>query len=268
MTSPNSPVYGTRGEGKRDFCMGTDADTNQPCMLERGHIGPCDSLGFTGPQEPEPPANAAPAQSDLVRAADKALELLAKFPLHTNDILTPHTQRCVDQVYNELDAALEAAKAPALSSGAPCRCEHAANEHAEGHGCTHRMEGDGSECECVRYRANQPSAIEYESRAETLESLAPTIGLIEGGALREIARWLRRQTLHSQALQAGAQEPRELLCMKCGKEHPVWYAPNDIWNAVMRQSDGSDRIPFICPTCFAVEATEYGADTFTITVMP
>lgn len=57
------------------------------------------------------------------------------------------------------------------------------------------------------------------------------------------------------------KEIRELLCMVCGVEHPVWYAPNDIWNAVMRWPDGreaSEKIPFICPTCFVIEAERRG----------
>lgn len=62
----------------------------------------------------------------------------------------------------------------------------------------------------------------------------------------------------------GSMEPcpgpreREGLCMSCKQEYPVWYAPNALWNQVMRQSDGSDIMPFVCPTCFAVAAREAG----------
>lgn len=52
--------------------------------------------------------------------------------------------------------------------------------------------------------------------------------------------------------------PRELLCMVCGSEYPVWFAPNDVWNPVMRRADGSDEVPFICPTCFALAAAAKG----------
>lgn len=52
----------------------------------------------------------------------------------------------------------------------------------------------------------------------------------------------------------GKDELREGLCMKCNQEYPVWFAPNELWNPVMRNADGSDRYPFICPTCFAMEA--------------
>jgi hypothetical protein len=51
---------------------------------------------------------------------------------------------------------------------------------------------------------------------------------------------------------------RELLCMKCGKEHPVWYAENPVWNAVVRHADGSEEWPFLCPTCFSVLAAAHG----------
>lgn len=36
-------------------------------------------------------------------------------------------------------------------------------------------------------------------------------------------------------------EPRELLCMICGKEHGSWHAPNELWNRVMRGLDAIAR---------------------------
>lgn len=54
-------------------------------------------------------------------------------------------------------------------------------------------------------------------------------------------------------------EPRELLCMVCNRDYPVWYTPNSIWNKVMRPTpDASDELPFICPTCFAMLAEQRG----------
>jgi hypothetical protein len=55
-------------------------------------------------------------------------------------------------------------------------------------------------------------------------------------------------------------EPRELLCMICDREYPTWYALNGLWNRVMRLPDGSDRFPFVCPTCFVLKAVEAGVD--------
>ena len=53
----------------------------------------------------------------------------------------------------------------------------------------------------------------------------------------------------------------ELTCMICEREHPAWFAPNDLWNTVMRLPDGSDRYPFTCPTCFAILAEGAGVAT-------
>lgn len=56
----------------------------------------------------------------------------------------------------------------------------------------------------------------------------------------------------------GGTETRELRCMKCGIEHEVWSARSDLWNAAIRRPDGSDRWPFLCPTCFMREARVNG----------
>lgn len=55
--------------------------------------------------------------------------------------------------------------------------------------------------------------------------------------------------------------PRELLCMVCHHDYPVWFAPNELWNRVMRTPDGretSETIPYICPTCFGLKAHAMG----------
>lgn len=54
--------------------------------------------------------------------------------------------------------------------------------------------------------------------------------------------------------------PRELLCMICDSEYPVWSAPNDLWNRVIRRPDGSDEWDFLCPGCFTRVAAERGVD--------
>ena len=59
------------------------------------------------------------------------------------------------------------------------------------------------------------------------------------------------------------KEVRECLCMLCDKEYPVWYADNEIWNAVMRYPDGreaSEKIPFVCISCFIKEAERLKTD--------
>lgn len=64
--------------------------------------------------------------------------------------------------------------------------------------------------------------------------------------------------------QSNSSEKRECLCEVCQLEYPVWFAPNELWNAVMRWPNGreiSEKIGFICPTCFAKEAKEKGVKT-------
>lgn len=44
---------------------------------------------------------------------------------------------------------------------------------------------------------------------------------------------------------------RELLCQQCGRDYPVWFAPNELWNAAIRVGEH-----FLCPTCFALLAEQ------------
>lgn len=55
------------------------------------------------------------------------------------------------------------------------------------------------------------------------------------------------------------KEVRECLCQLCDREYPVWFAPSDIWNKVMRQGghiSGDEEYPFVCPSCFAFKYEE------------
>ena len=62
---------------------------------------------------------------------------------------------------------------------------------------------------------------------------------------------------------AAERLPRELLCQMCGRDYPIWYAPNDLWNAVMRYGDqgNADEYDFVCPTCFTVHAAFMGVES-------
>jgi hypothetical protein len=51
---------------------------------------------------------------------------------------------------------------------------------------------------------------------------------------------------------------RECLCQLCDTEYPVWFAPNKLWNSVMRDPDGADKYAFVCMNCFAKEAEKKG----------
>lgn len=71
------------------------------------------------------------------------------------------------------------------------------------------------------------------------------------------------RSIASEVLRKGSgrrQEPRELLCMICWDEYPVWYAPDTLWNRVVRRPDGSDEWDYLCPACFARVAVERGVD--------
>lgn len=76
---------------------------------------------------------------------------------------------------------------------------------------------------------------------------------------RRAVAFIAMQTDAARPVPSGdADPPRELLCMKCQQEYPVWFAPNNLWNRVVRRPDGSDEWPFLCPTCFATLAVERG----------
>lgn len=47
----------------------------------------------------------------------------------------------------------------------------------------------------------------------------------------------------------------EALCMDCGGENVVWFAPNDLWNRVMGSPNG-----IVCPNCFIKRAERAGLD--------
>lgn len=49
-------------------------------------------------------------------------------------------------------------------------------------------------------------------------------------------------------------ECRELQCCDCLVPYAVWYADNELWNAVMRGPDGKDSSPFLCAGCFLLRA--------------
>ena len=48
-------------------------------------------------------------------------------------------------------------------------------------------------------------------------------------------------------------EHPEATCQRCGRPNPVWFAPNDLWNAVMGDERG-----IVCPSCFAAQAEDQG----------
>lgn len=53
----------------------------------------------------------------------------------------------------------------------------------------------------------------------------------------------------------GNQEGR---CQLCNRDYPVWFAPNPLWNKVMRDPIKGDKYQFLCLDCFALEAEKQG----------
>jgi hypothetical protein len=45
-------------------------------------------------------------------------------------------------------------------------------------------------------------------------------------------------------------------CFDCGGENVTWFAPNEIWNAVVRSGDKPDVM--LCPLCFIRRAERAG----------
>lgn len=90
--------------------------------------------------------------------------------------------------------------------------------------------------------------------------IAPSVRVHEDGT-REVVGWsLILGRSHKFPFEK-EKEKRELLCEVCDRDYPIWYAPNPLWNKVMRWPDGreaSEKIGFICPTCFAMEAERLG----------
>ena len=53
-------------------------------------------------------------------------------------------------------------------------------------------------------------------------------------------------------------EKLELICEKCSRDYPIWSAPNEVWNEVIRDEVAGDCFQFLCPTCFVVRAAMMG----------
>lgn len=51
------------------------------------------------------------------------------------------------------------------------------------------------------------------------------------------------------------QHCEELICCVCLQVYTLWYADNDLWNAVMRDASGRELVPFTCARCFLLLAT-------------
>lgn len=57
-----------------------------------------------------------------------------------------------------------------------------------------------------------------------------------------------------------AVERRECHCEDCDRDYVTWFAPNELWNAVMRPHGEVGGEPFLCASCFALRADAAGVE--------
>ena len=59
----------------------------------------------------------------------------------------------------------------------------------------------------------------------------------------------------------------ELLCERCGQNHPIWYTDNKSWNEVVRDNSSNFVFNFLCPSCFCFLAfVHYREVSFKVTL--
>ena len=60
----------------------------------------------------------------------------------------------------------------------------------------------------------------------------------------------------------------EAKCDDCGRPNVVWFAPNEIWNKVIRPNGEVETDPMLCPTCFIRRAETSGIEATAWKVEP
>lgn len=95
----------------------------------------------------------------------------------------------------------------------------------------------------------------------TGQHAADNASYVDRYRLSAVCAWCRypveRKRIHGGGYSHWSTPKRELLCEMCDREYKVWFAPNELWNAVMRQPDKHEW-SFVCPTCFTLVADERG----------
>lgn len=83
---------------------------------------------------------------------------------------------------------------------------------------------------------------------------------------RALGEAIARAKGRNAEMKARLERPREGHCEDCDRDYTIWYADNDLWNAVMRASGPpTEREPFLCATCFLIRAeslTEFARVTW------
>ena len=95
------------------------------------------------------------------------------------------------------------------------------------------------------------------SARDAVERLA---GLLECWHLKDAIALRMWKAAQEQAIYAASREllkraHPEAYCQRCGGPNVVWFAPSELWNAVMGGPDG-----ILCPMCFIYAAEAKGRD--------
>lgn len=83
-------------------------------------------------------------------------------------------------------------------------------------------------------------------------------------------RYLTAHEPHGSCPGTPAQDHPEDTCEECGGRNVVWFAPNDLWNRVMRGGDrgAPDVLEIVCPVCFIRRAEAAGVEATGWLVQP
>jgi hypothetical protein len=92
---------------------------------------------------------------------------------------------------------------------------------------------------------------ELDVLRRTLEAVA--CGQVDGvwEGLRQPIEYLRAALEMPPAGEIGEELA---CCADCHQSYTVWYADNDLWNAVMRPNGEQSGEPFLCARCFLIRA--------------
>jgi hypothetical protein len=92
------------------------------------------------------------------------------------------------------------------------------------------------------------------------ENASPDFSLSH--AAEQVASVVRRKFAAAPSSETPTPHPEDT-CQQCGGPNIVWFAPNEVWNAVMPDDGG-----ILCPACFVKAAVRAGVDPVSWRVTP
>tara|TARA_Y100000588_G_scaffold303804_1_gene326416 strand:- start:437 stop:967 length:531 start_codon:yes stop_codon:yes gene_type:complete len=69
----------------------------------------------------------------------------------------------------------------------------------------------------------------------------------------DYAQKCRKQARAAIAALTPTPQEGDTTCQECGRDNPVWFAPNDVWNRVVGER-GTVRV--LCPCCFMAKGDD------------